>query len=138
MTENPTQNLVVNPPEMAKAVGFSHAVVAGPGRTVYLAGQVSFDPESRVVGDTWVEQFDVAMGNLMTALAGAGGRPEHMVWMQIFTVDVPAYRAARAELGPIYQRHMGRHYPAMSLLGLSELADEGALLEITGIAVVPD
>ncbi len=133
-----TENLVVNPPEMAKAVGFSHAVVAGPGRTVYLAGQVAFDPDSRVVGDTWVEQFDVAMGNLMTALEGAGARPEHMVWMQIFTVDVPAYRAARAELGPIYQRHMGRHYPAMSLLGLSELADEGALLEITGIAVIPD
>lgn len=129
---------MINPPEMAPAVGYSHAVVATPGRTVYLAGQIAFDPESRIVGDTWPEQFDVALGNLMTALTAAGGLPEHVVWMQIFTIDVPAYRAARPELGPIYQRHMGRYFPAMGLYGVAELADAGALMEVTAIAAIPD
>jgi len=129
---------MINPPEMAPAVGYSHAVVATPGRTIYLAGQIAFDKESHIVGDTWPEQFDLALGNLMTALTAAGGLPEHVVWMQIFTIDVPAYRAARPELGPIYQRHMGRHFPAMGLYGVTELADVGALMEVTAIAVIPD
>ncbi|MFQ5557346.1 MAG: RidA family protein [Acidimicrobiales bacterium] len=133
-----TRHEIVNPARMAEAIGYSHAVVAGPGRAVYLAGQIAFDGESHIVGDTWPEQFDVALGNLVTALTEAGGLPEHITWMQIFTSDVAGYRAARPELAPVYQRHMGRHFPAMGLYGVTELADEGALLEVTAIAVVPD
>ena len=133
-----TPHLAFNPPELATAVGYSHAVVAAPGRTVYLAGQIAWDGDSRIVGDTWPEQFDVALGNLITALAAAEGLPSDVTWMQIFTVDVGAYRAARSELGPIYQRHMGRHFPAMGLYGVTDLADVGALMEITAIAVVAD
>ena len=129
---------IVNPSELAPAVGYSHAVVAGPGRTVYLAGQIAFDREMNIVGETWTEQFDLALENLVTAVRAAGGEPEHITWMQIFTSDVAAYREARPELGPIYRRHMGRHYPAMGLYGVTELADVGALVEITAIAVVPD
>ncbi|MFQ5517650.1 MAG: RidA family protein [Acidimicrobiia bacterium] len=131
-------NVLFNPDTLAPAIGYSHAVVgAAEGRTVYLAGQVAFDLQGRIVGDTWTEQFDVALGNLMTALSAAGGEPEHVTWMQIFTSNVDAYRTARAELGPVYRRHMGRHYPAMGLYGISELADVGALVEITAIAVIP-
>lgn len=133
-----TENQIVDPSNLAEAIGYSHAVVAGAGKTIYLAGQVSFDVDANVIGDTWIEQFDIALGNLMTALRGAGGQPEHVAWMQVFTSDVPAYRSARRDLGPVYQRHMGKHFPAMSLLGISELADVGALVEITAIAVVPD
>ncbi len=128
----------LNPAGLAPAVGYSHAVVAGDGRTVYLAGQVASDREGNIVGKTWPEQFDVALQNLVTALAAAGGEPEHITWMQIFTSDVAAYRAARSQLGPIYRRHMGQYYPAMGLYGVTELADVGALVEITAIAVIPD
>jgi len=133
-----SQHLVFNPPELAKAVGYSHAVVAAPGRTIYLAGQIAWDEDSRIVGDTWPEQFDLALGNLITALEAAGGRPEHLTWMQIFTVDVAAYRASRPELGPIYRRHMGSHFPAMGLYGVTDLADVGALMEVPALAVVAD
>ena len=131
-------NQLINPEELAPAIGYSHAVSAAPGRTVYLAGQIAFDAEARVVGETWADQFDMALSNLVTALAGAGGAPEHLVWMQIFTSDVAAYRASRSELGPLYRRHLGRHFPAMGLYGVTELADVGAVVEITGIAVIPD
>jgi len=136
--ETLSQHLMINPPEMAPAIGYSHAVTAAPGRSVYLAGQIAFDGEGRIIGDTWPEQFDVALGNLVAALTASGGLPEHVVWMQIFTSDVAAYRAARPELGPIYRRHLGRHFPAMGLYGISELADVGALMEVTAIAVIPD
>ncbi|HIE20999.1 MAG TPA: RidA family protein [Acidimicrobiia bacterium] len=131
-------HLIINPEELAPAVGYSHAVVAAPGRTIYLAGQIAFDREANIVGETWAEQFDLALANLVTALRSAGGEPEHITWMQIFTSDVDAYRESRPELGPIYRRHLGRHYPAMGLYGVTELADVGALVEITAIAVIPD
>ena len=132
------QNIFINPEELATAVGYSHAALAARGRTVYLAGQIAFDAEGKVVGETWVEQFDLALANLVVALEASGGKPEDLVWMQIFTSDVTAYREARPELGPVYRRHLGRHYPPMGLYGVVELADVGALVEITGIAVVPD
>lgn len=131
-------NLLINPDELAPPIGFSHAVLSSSGRTVYLAGQIAFDSDTQIVGDTWVDQFDLALSNLVTALTAAGGKPEDLVWMQIFTVDVSAYRAARPDLAPVYRRHLGRHFPAMGLYGVTELADVGALVEITAIAVIQD
>jgi enamine deaminase RidA (YjgF/YER057c/UK114 family) len=128
---------IVNPPELAKPVGFAHAVIAAPGRTVYLGGQTAQNPSGAIVGDTIVSQFDVAAGNVLTALAAAGGRPEHLVSLLIYVTDVPAYRAALAELAPVYRRHFGQHYPAIALLGVAELFDPAALLELVGTAVIP-
>jgi enamine deaminase RidA (YjgF/YER057c/UK114 family) len=58
--------------------------------------------------------------------------------MQIFTTQVGAYTKAAPDLGPIYRRHMGRHFPVMALVGVTELVDPDAILEITATAVVPD
>lgn len=128
---------IVNPPELVKPVGFAHAVLAAPGRTVYLGGQAAIGPDGAVLGTTIVEQFDVAAGNLVTALAGAGGRPEHLVSLQVFVTDVDAYKAALSELGDVWRRHFGRRYPAMALLGVDALFDPAAMVELVGVAVVP-
>jgi len=128
---------IVNPPSLPTPVGFAHAVIASPGRTVYLGGQTAQGPDGVIVGDTIAAQFDVAAGNVMTALAAAGGVPEHLVSLMIYVTDVPAYRAALAELAPVYRKHFGRHYPAIALLGVAELFDPAAMLELVGTAVVP-
>lgn len=129
---------LVNPPELAPAVGYAHAVVAAPGRTVYLGGQTGTQPDGSMNGTTMPEQFDAALANLVTALAMAGGRPDHLVSVTIYVIDVPAYRAELADLGVVYRKHLGRHYPAIALLGVSRLFDDAALLELVAIAVVPD
>lgn len=129
---------IVNPPELSPPVGFAHAVVPSPGRTVYLGGQTAQGPDGAIVGRTILEQFDVAAGNVVTALAAAGGRPEDVVSLTIYVADMPAYREALPGLGSIYRRHFGRHYPALALLGVAELFDPAALLELLGTAVIPD
>jgi enamine deaminase RidA (YjgF/YER057c/UK114 family) len=129
---------IVTAPELAEPVGYAHAVVAGAGRTVYLGGQTALDREGRIVGATIVEQFDVAAGNVVAALAAAGGRAEDLVSLQVFVTDVGAYKAALREIGAAYRRHFGRHYPAMALLGVTALWDPEALVELVGVAVVPD
>jgi enamine deaminase RidA (YjgF/YER057c/UK114 family) len=131
-------NEIVNAAELGEPVGYAHAVVATGGRTVFLGGQTARAPDGSIVGETIVEQFDVAAGNIVTALAAAGGRPEHLVSLQVFVTDVGAYSAALRELGGVWQRHFGRRYPALALLGVDALFDDAALVELMGVAVVPD
>ena len=126
----------INPEELAAPVGFSHAVRAS-GRTVYLAGQTALNAEGVIVGSGIVEQFDVALGNLITALHAAGGHGEHLAKVTIFSVDPVEYRAHSRDLGAIWRRLVGRDYPAMTLVGVTRLWDDTALVEIEGIAILP-
>lgn len=129
-------NRVVNSPALAEPVGFAHAVVAGPGRTVYLGGQTAQGRDGAIAGEGLVAQFDRAAANLCEALRAAGGASGDLVSLQVFVTDAGAYRAARAELGPVWRRHFGRHYPAMALLEVGALADPDAAVELMGVAVV--
>lgn len=130
-------NRVVTAPNLGEPVGYAHAVVAGPGQTIYLGGQAALRPDGSIAGVPLVEQFDIAAGNLVAALHAAGGAPEHLVSMQIFVTDVDGYRAATRELGPAWRRHFGRHYPAVGLFGVDRLYEPEALVELMGVAVIP-
>jgi enamine deaminase RidA (YjgF/YER057c/UK114 family) len=129
---------VVNPQGLAPPAGFAHAVVTAPGRTVYLGGQAAQGPDGAIVGATLTEQFEVAAGNLVTALAAAGGSPEHLVSLHIYTTEIDHYRASLAELGAAYRRHLGRHYVATALFEVAGLFDPAAKVELVGVAVVPE
>lgn len=132
-----TPHEIVTAPGLAEPVGFAHAVVAGPGRTVHLGGQTAQGQDGAIVGTTLVEQFDVAAGNVVAALTAAGATPDHLLSLIIYTTSVSEYRRSLGELGPVWRRHFGRHYPAVALLGVTELFDEAAKIELIGTAVVP-
>ncbi len=125
---------LINSPELAAPVGFSHAVRAGD--TVYLAGQTAQGPDGAIVGASVVEQFDVAAGNLVTALRAAGGEPDDLVSLQVFVTAVAEYKDSLMGLGQVWRRHFGRRYPAMGLFGVAELYDPEAKIELMGVAVV--
>ncbi len=125
---------LVNSADLAAPVGFSHAV--RDGNTVYLAGQTAQAADGSIVGETISEQFDVAAGNLMTALRAAGGEAADLVSLQVFVTAVAEYRASLTELGRVWRRHFGRRYPAMGLFGVTELFDPAAKVELMGVAVL--
>ena len=127
----------VNPPELGRPSGFSHAVV-GRGRTVFLAGQTALDENGRIVGDTVVEQFERALTSMITSLRAAGGEPEHLASVTIYIVDMDDYRAHSQEIGAVWRRLVGAAYPAMAGIGVARLWDEDALVEVQGFAVLPD
>src|SRR4051812_4383081 len=129
---------MVNPPDMVRPVGFSHAVVAAPGRTVYLAGQTGHRADGALEGPTLVEQFDRALANVAAALAAAGARPEHLVRVHIYVTDAADYRARLRPLGDAWKRHLGAHYPAVALFEVAGLFDPDARVELVGTAVVPE
>jgi enamine deaminase RidA (YjgF/YER057c/UK114 family) len=125
------EHRIVNPPELGEPSGYAHAVVAAPGRTVYLGGQTG-------TGDTVAAQFDAAAASLVTALRAAGGEPDDLVSLIVYATDVDEYRAAMKELAGVWRRHFGRRYPAMALVGVSALVDPDARIELMGVAVVAD
>lgn len=126
----------INPAELSPATGFSHAVAATGSRLVFLAGQTALDGSGTVVGKSLPEQFEVALANLLAALAAAGGAPGDLARVTVYAVDVAAYRAHAAELGRIWRRLAGRDYPAMAVIGVVRLWDDQALVELDGVAVL--
>ena len=127
----------INPDELGRPSGFAHAVRATDTVRVYLAGQTALDKAGRIVGAGIVEQFEQALGNLLTALAAAGGRPEHLATVTIYIVDVPGYRAHAREIGAVWRRLAGTEYPAMAGIGIARLWDSEALIELQGVAEIP-
>ncbi len=131
-------HLPVNPEGLVPPRGYSHAIVAGPGRSVHVAGQVATDPVGEIVGDSLAEQFDMALGNVVAVLSASGAGPEHVVSLVIYTTAVDEYRNNLHEIGAAYRRHFGRYFPAMALLGVTELVEPRAKVEIIATAVLPD
>ena len=124
-----------NPETLPRPSGFSHAVIAQAGRTVYLAGQTAQRTDGTVVAGTMAEQFDVAAGNVVKVLEAAGAHPHDLVSMQIFVTDIAEYQRSSKEIGVVYRRHFGGHYPATALLEVSRLFDPKARVELMCIAV---
>jgi enamine deaminase RidA (YjgF/YER057c/UK114 family) len=126
----------INPAELGRPSGFSHAVAATASRMVFLAGQVGTGPARKVVAGGMVAQFERALANLLTALAAAGGQPADLVSLTIYLTDVEDYQAHGPQIGALWRQLAGTEYPAMACVGVTRLWDPEALVEIQGIAAV--
>ena len=135
----------INPAELARPSGFSHAVSVAGGaaaggaaasRMVFLAGQTGVDRDGNVADGGVVPQFERAMTNLLTALGAAGGLPSDLVSLTIYLTDMADYQAHAREIGAVWRRLAGTEYPAMAAVGVTRLWRPGLLVEIQGIAVV--
>ena len=125
----------INPAELARPSGFSHAVAA-TGRMVFLAGQTGVDRDGNVADGGVVPQFERAMTNLLTALGAAGGLPSDLVSLTIYLTDMADYQAHAKQIGAVWRRLAGTEYPAMAAVGVTRLWLPELLVEIQGIAVV--
>ncbi|NKB89590.1 MAG: RidA family protein [Acidobacteria bacterium] len=129
---------IFNPEQLGPAKGWNNAMLApAGGRVLFIAGQTARAADGQVPDVGFVEQFALALDNVMAALEAAGGKPEHVGRMTVFVTDVGAYRESLKELGDVWRPRMGRNYPAMALLGVTELVDHNAMVEIETTAVIP-
>ncbi len=129
----------VNPETLPRPRGYSHAIEAEGGRLLFLAGQVAFDRDGKLVGQgDLVAQFRQVVANLRAVLESRGGALRDLVKLTIYVLDRSAYRAQSRAIGEVYRAAFDRHYPAMTLVEVRGLYDEeeGALLEIEGVAVL--
>lgn len=126
----------LQPPGWAPPKGYANGVVA-EGRLVFVAGQIGWNAEQRLVSSAIEEQTEQALANIVAVLDEAGAEPEHIVRMTWYVTDKHAYLAQSKAIGAAYRRVIGKHFPPMTLVQVADLLEEGALVEIEATAVVP-
>lgn len=128
--------VAINPAILPTPRGYSHGTLSG--NTLYLGGQTALDQDMRIVPGGIVEQFRQAFGNVLATLAAAGGIPEDLVSITIYLTDIPDYQAHGRQIGEVWRELAGPVYPAMAGIGTTGLWQDDALIEIVGVAVIPD
>jgi enamine deaminase RidA (YjgF/YER057c/UK114 family) len=128
---------VIRPDGWARPSGSSDGMLASAGgRLLAVAGQIGAGRDGRLATGL-VEQLEQALANVAEVVGAAGGQMEHVVSMTIYVTNLAAYARARPELGEVWRRRVGAHYPAMTLVEVSGLVDEGAVVEVQALAVLP-
>lgn len=127
----------VNPAHFPKPRGYSNGVI-GKGRTLHIAGQIAWDKDARIVSPDFTMQFLQALDNVIGVVRDAGGTAEHIVKLVVYVTDLDQYRAATRAIGEGWRGRLGKYYPAMSLVKVAGLLEPGALVEIEGVALLPD
>lgn len=127
----------INPESLGAPRGYANGVLTGAGgRLLFIAGQVAWDKEQQIVSDDLVEQFDCALANVLTVVAEAGGEAKQIARLIIYVTDKNEYRDRMKEIGERYRACMGKHFPAMALVEVKSLLEDGAKIEIEGTAVL--
>ena len=133
----PKLTMAVNPPTLAKPVGYSHGFEVQGGKTLYMAGQVATDKAGAVVGKgDLVAQFRQVCENLKALVMVRGGQMNDIVKLTMYVLSKDDYKAKAKDIGLVYREYFGRHYPAMTLVEVKGLYDDDCAIEIEGVAVV--
>ena len=128
---------LLHPAGWKPPIGYSNGIAAS-GRFVFVAGQVGWNAEQKFESEQLAPQFEQALKNIIAVLAEDGARPEHICRLTAYCCDKPAYLAARPALGKIWKRVMGRHYPVMTMIFVSDLLDHPGKIELEATAVIPE
>ena len=128
---------VLLPQGWAAPIGYANGIAVDAGRIVFIAGQVGWNAQQKFESAEIVPQFEQALKNLLAVLREAGGEARHICRITAYCCDKPAYLAARGALGAVWRRLMGAHYPAMSMIFVSDLLDNPGKIELEATAVVP-
>ena len=125
------------PPGWPRPRGYANGISA-TGRLIVTAGVVGWDANEQFAAEDLHGQFAQALRNILAILAEDNAGPEHIVRMTCYVTDIEAYRSSLADIGDAWKVIVGRHYPAMALVGVSALVEPKALVEIEAMAVVPE
>jgi enamine deaminase RidA (YjgF/YER057c/UK114 family) len=130
-----TTPTVINPDTLAPPRGYSNGIVLSGTRTLFVAGQIGWDKDCKIV-EGFEAQFALALDNVLDVVRAAGAGPERVGRLTIYVADKQAYIAAGKAIGAAYRARMGKHYPAMSLVEVAALLEDRALVEIEATAVL--
>lgn len=125
----------INPKSLSRPIGYSHGI-KGRGDLLFVAGQVAWDIHERIVSEDLVAQFAQALDNVLRVVEEGGGSASSVARMILYVASKDEYVRRRKELGVVYRERMGRHFPAMALVEVSALLEEGAKVEIEAVALV--
>ncbi|HVQ39561.1 MAG TPA: RidA family protein [Pyrinomonadaceae bacterium] len=128
---------LINPASLGSPRGFSNGVLTDAGgRLLFVAGQIAGDENQAIISDSFVEQFDRALANVISVVTEAGGRPDQIARMVIYVTNKLEYLEHQRAIGESYRARMGKHFPAMVLVEVKSLLETRAKVEIEAVAVL--
>ena len=116
--------------------GYSKGI-AVRGEQIFIAGQIGWNERAEIVSEDFAEQASQALRNVVAVLRCAGADAQHVVRMTWYVTDKLEYLAASQRIAAVYRKNFGDHYPAMTLVQVAALLEDGAKVEIEATAVVP-
>ncbi|MEP3784089.1 RidA family protein [Ascidiaceihabitans sp.] len=125
----------IHPEGWAPAKGYANGMLARDG-TLYIGGQIGWTAEKQFASYDFIGQMEQALRNIVAIVEAAGGSVTDITRLTWFVIDKAEYAARQREVGDVYRRVLGRHFPAMSMLVVAGLVEDDALLEIEATAFV--
>lgn len=129
--------ITIQPPGWPPPRGYSNGILSACAEILAVAGQIGWDTSGRIVGSSFVRQFEQALDNVLTVVRAGGGTAGNIVQMRIYVVDKREYASHQREIGAVWQQKMGRYYPAISLVQVAALLEDEAKVEIEAVAALP-
>jgi enamine deaminase RidA (YjgF/YER057c/UK114 family) len=127
----------INPESLGTPRGYSNGVLTDAGgRLLFISGQIGWDQQQQISSDDVVEQFDLALANVIAVVNEAGANRDQIARLIIYVTDKNEYRDRMKEIGERYRARMGKHFPAMVLIEVKSLLEDRAKIEIEGVAVL--
>ena len=127
----------INPESLGAPSGYANGLLAeSAGKLLFIAGQIAWDQNHRIVSHDFVEQFDRALANVVAVVTEAGGKAADIARLVIYVTNKKEYQERTRAVGERYRKHMNKHFPAMVLVEVNSLLDDSAKVEIEGIAIL--
>lgn len=127
----------VQPPGWKAPKGYANGMI-GSGRVLFVGGQIGWTEEQKFEADDFIGQMQQCLRNILAVVTAAGGGPEHIARLTWYVTDKADYVASQREIGKAYREVMGYHFPAMTMVVVTALVEDQALIEIEASAVLPD
>jgi enamine deaminase RidA (YjgF/YER057c/UK114 family) len=126
---------IIQPDGWKPAKGYANGVLA-EGARLYVGGQIGWNKDQVFESHDFIGQMEQALKNILEIVQSAGGGASDIVRLTWYVIDKREYLARQKEVGETYRRIMGKHFPAMTMVVVSGLIEDEALVEIEATAVM--
>lgn len=126
----------IKPAGWPRPRGYANGMAAR-GEFLAIAGMIGWDEQETLVSAEFLPQFEQALRNVVAVAEAAGGTAKNIISLTLYVTNKDQYIAAGSQLGQVYRTVFGKHYPTMALVQVAGLLEPGALVEVQGLAVLP-
>ena len=128
-------NKVIQPDGWAKAKGYANGVLTPDGQ-LFVGGQIGWTAQQVFETHDFIGQMEQALRNILDVVQAAGGQAGDITRLTWYVTDKKEYLARQREVGEVYRKVLGRHFPAMTMVVVAGLVEDEALVEIEATAVL--
>ena len=126
----------IHPKGWKPANGYANAILS-EGLTLNIAGQICLNENQEFIAKDFIGQMEQTLKNITAIVKEAGGQIEDLTRFTWYVTDKAEYLANQKKVGEIYRSVLGNHFPAMTMVVVTALVEDQALIEIEATAVIP-